>query len=88
MILFIEHYGYHVDKELLAESAGYVRNSFVLASFDEHSEYEHLEKILLDAVSNENVTDKEYDKAEATAKYDRYQTKKYIPAKHEQMPEG
>ena len=34
----------------MAESAGYVRDSFVMASLGEYSEYEHLEKILLDAI--------------------------------------
>lgn len=35
---FAEHYGYYFDQELMSASAGYVRNSFVLASLDEHSE--------------------------------------------------
>lgn len=42
--LFAEHYGYYFDQELMSASAGYVRNSFVLASQGEYSEYEHLEK--------------------------------------------
>ena len=46
--LFAEHYGYYFDYELMAASAGYVRNAFVLCCFGEHSEFEHLEKILLD----------------------------------------
>lgn len=49
LTFFVEHYGYHMDQELLAESAGYVRDAFVMASLDQFSEYEHLERILLDA---------------------------------------
>lgn len=41
-----------MDQELLAASAGYVRDSFVMASLDQLSEYEHLERILLDAVQS------------------------------------
>ena len=33
MTFFIEHFGYYFDQNLMAESAGYVRDSFVLASF-------------------------------------------------------
>lgn len=89
MTLFIEHYGYFVDKELLAESAGYVRNSLVLASFGEYSEYEHLEKILLDAVSKTPVNYSGYDDTdEKSDKYSKYQSDKYEPSKHEIMPDG
>lgn len=85
MTFFAEHYGYYFDQNLMAESAGYVRNSFVLASLGEHSEYEHLEKILCDAicaepvdygvVTAENCTNRE--------KYEKYKTKNYVPSKHE-----
>ena len=40
MTLFVEHYGYYMDHELMAASAGYVRDSFVMASLDQISEYE------------------------------------------------
>ena len=53
--LFAEHYGYYFDYELMAASAGYVRNAFVLCCFGENSEFEHLEKILIDAISTEPV---------------------------------
>ena len=36
MTFFVEHYGYFFDQNLMAESAGYVRDSFVLASLGEH----------------------------------------------------
>ena len=50
MTFFVEHHGYYMDQELMAASAGYVRDSFVMASLDQYSEYEHLERILMDAV--------------------------------------
>ena len=37
MTLFVEHYGYYMDHELMAASAGYVRDSFVMASLDQVS---------------------------------------------------
>ncbi len=55
MTFFIEYYGYYLDKELLAASAGYVRNAFVMASIGQYSEYEYLEKILLDAIGTESI---------------------------------
>ncbi len=87
LTMFIEHHGYFVDKELLAASAGYVRNSLVLASFDENSEYEHLEKILLDAVTDEPIEYSDYSISDETNnKYKKYQSENYEPQKHEVMP--
>lgn len=85
MTFFIEHYGYYFDQILMAESAGYVRDSFVLASLGEYSEYEHLEKILLDAISTEpidyyDVTVVDENKKE---RYKKYKSKDYTPTKHE-----
>lgn len=82
---FAEHYGYYFDQELMSASAGYVRNSFVLASLGEYSEYEHLEKILCDAISDELIdyaddTDSNPEKSEKYAKYD---NGNYEPTKHE-----
>ncbi|MCM1286219.1 MAG: Fic family protein [Acetobacter sp.] len=84
MTFFIEYYGYYFDQILMAESAGYVRDSFVLASLGEYSEYEHLEKILLDAICTEpidydDVTDVDTSK---NKKYEEYKSD-YIPTKHE-----
>ena len=45
----------------MASCAGYVRNSFVLCSFGENSEYEHLEKILFDAISEKPIDDTEFE---------------------------
>ena len=55
MTFFVEHHGYYMDQELLAASAGYVRDAFVMASLDQVSEFEHLERILLDAVCSDVV---------------------------------
>ena len=88
LTFFVEHHGYYMDQELMAASAGYVRNAFVMASLDEYSEYEHLEKILLDAVCDEPI---EYDDASLDAaasgngnneKYKKYQKEQYEPQPH------
>lgn len=87
LTFFVEHYGYFLDRELLALSAGYVRNSFVMASLDQFSEFEHLEKILLDAVCTDPI---EYDVSsyetgeERSSKYSKYQQTPYKPKAHEQ----
>lgn len=79
-----------MDQELLAASSGYVRDSLVMASLDQFSEYEHLEQILLDAVCDEPIL---YDESalEVTTpaevqqeKYKKYQTEKYVPQPHYQ----
>lgn len=85
MTFFVEHYGYFFDQNLIAESAGYVRDSFVLASLGENSDYEYLEKILLDAICSEPI---EYENTDVTSndkkeKYEKYKSKDYIPNKHE-----
>ncbi|NCB63539.1 MAG: hypothetical protein EOM52_07985 [Clostridia bacterium] len=90
--LFVEQQGYYMDHELLAASAGYVRNAFVMASLDQFSEYEHLERILADAVCDEPVT---YTMPELeigghgsqNEKYRKYQTEKYVPQPHRQRNE-
>lgn len=88
MTFFVEHYGYYMDQELLVQSAGYVRDSFVMASIDQLSEYEHLEKILMDAVSEEPI-EYEADSPESASrdalpkeKYKKYQKDKYTPEPH------
>ncbi|MEE3438606.1 Fic/DOC family protein [Ruminococcus sp.] len=84
--LFVEHYGYYFDYELMANSAGYVRNAFVLCCFDDNSEFEHLERILFDAISEEPIED--YVDSEnvietKNSKYEKYYTKDYTPTPHE-----
>ncbi|MCQ2476126.1 MAG: Fic family protein [Clostridia bacterium] len=85
MTFFVEHYGYYFDQLLMAESAGYVRSAFVMACLGEYSEYEHLEKILLDAICDEPVDYSETDEnesSEKSGKYEKYKTD-YVPTKHE-----
>lgn len=85
MTFFVEHHGYFFDQNLMAESAGYVRDSFVMASLGENSDYEYLEKILLDAICTEPVDYADTDKTTNInkEKYEKYKSKDYIPNKHE-----
>lgn len=85
MTFFVESFGYYFDQQLIAESAGYMRNAFVLASLGEYSEYEHLEKILLDAICTEPIdyhVDTELENAKSS-KYEKYHTKDYKAKPHE-----
>lgn len=84
MTLFVEAHGYYFDKDLLAASAGYVRDSLVMASIDQNSEFEHLERILLDAVCNEPVEPQEEEPTveETSSKYAKYQKEPYTPSPH------
>ena len=84
--LFVEHYGYYFDYELISSSAGYVRNAFVLSCLGEYSEFEHLEKILIDAISNEPIEDTDIGDLESKTKetkYKKYYTGDYKPTPHE-----
>ena len=87
MTFFVEHYGFHFDQELLVASAGYVRDAFVMACLGEYSEYEHLERILFDSISDVPITQiddlDEVVDLERTEKYERYQTENYQPTPHE-----
>ena len=88
LTLFVESHGYYMDQELLAASAGYVRNSFVMASVGRFSEFDHLERILMDAVCEELVSYDEHsldDPGQETNhqdKYKKYQAEKYVPQPH------
>jgi len=85
MTLFVEHYGYYMDHELLAACAGYVRDAFVMCSLDQFSEPEHLELILLDAVCTEPIqyglASLETEKS-GLERYQKYQREDYIPQPH------
>ena len=74
----------YFDKDLLAASAGYVRDSLVMASVDQNSEFEHLERILLDAVCTEPIEplDEDVPVEKSTSKYEKYQKEPYTPAPH------
>ena len=84
MTLFVESHGYYFDKDLLAASAGYVRDSLVMASIDQNSEFEHLERILLDAVCTEPIEsiDEEFTDNATVNRYTKYQKEPYKPAPH------
>lgn len=70
----------------MAASAGYVRDAFVMASIDQLSEYEHLERILMDAICEEPLvyegTDSDNGSDETEEKYRKYQKDKYEPQPH------
>ena len=86
LTFFVEDQGYFMDQELLAECAGYVRDAFVMASFDQFSEYEHLEKILMDAVCEEPVKYELPPEVEpecrSSTRYQKYQKGHYTPEPH------
>ena len=89
--MFVESYGYYFDYELMAKSAGYVRNAFVLCCFGEHSEFEHLEKILLDAICAELIkesNDANIITEEKSSKYEKYYTGDYKPTPHEYIEDN
>lgn len=92
MSLFVEHHGFYMDYELLAASAGYVRDSFVMASLGQFSEFEHLERILLDTVCSDPVSyDETSDSPRAggsskAEKYSKYQKEPYKPEPHYEKP--
>ena len=88
--LFAEYYGYYFDYDLIAASAEYFRNALVLTCFGEHSEYEHLERILSDAISETPVDDEdesmdETGSAASKSKYQKYYTKEYKSQPHEYL---
>ena len=84
MTLFVEAHGYFVDKELLVASAGYVRDSLVMASIDQFSEFEHLERILFDAVCVKPLESSIEDVIveDTQSKYQKYQKESYTPVPH------
>ena len=87
LTFFVEAHGYFFDQDLMAQSAGYVRNAFVLASLGKNAEYQHLQKILMDAITT-NPSDIAEDTEEAEApqtRYEKYKTD-YHPTKHEYQP--
>ena len=74
MTLFVEAHGYYFDKDLLTADAGYVRDSLTMASIDQNSEFEQLERILLDAVCTEPIEPQEEETPaeEPASKYKKY----------------
>lgn len=47
---FASRYGFTMDKNLLKDCAGYVRDALIKASDGQYSEYHYLEKIFKDAI--------------------------------------
>ena len=88
LTFFVEAQGYFFDQDLMAQSAGYVRNAFVLASLGQNAEYQHLEKNLMDAITTEPPLSQE-ESGEVDSTHERYEKYKtdYRPEKHEYYQE-
>lgn len=88
LTFFAEQHGYYMDQELMAESAGYVRDAFVMASLEQYAEREHMERILLDAVCDEPILyDEDSLKSIESAqrrreRYQKYKNEDYVPQPH------
>lgn len=91
MALFAEHYGFYFDHDLIAASAGYMRDALVLSSIGDYAEYEHLERILIDAVCTAPIViDMGTDSSEPVSvikKYEPYRGSEYKPQPHEYRPD-
>lgn len=67
-----------IDISLLTTYNAYVRDSLVMASIGEYSECEHLEKIILEAMSGDkNSGEGTYEAAEQYARINEYEVKEY-----------
>lgn len=78
MLGYANHHGMAIDGVFLSKYNAYVRDSLVMASIGEYSEYEHLEKIVMDAMGQADVEEK--DVAETIEQYTRineYEVKDY-----------
>lgn len=60
LYLFMKQIGFKVNIDFIGEHAKYFRTALVMASIDQYSEYEHLTKILKDAVSTKSVSGEGY----------------------------
>ena len=86
LAFFIEDCGYYMNQNLIAKRANRVRNSFVMASLDRYSEYEHLERILMDTICCDPI---QYDlppvmsePLESSTKYVEHQSEDYMATPH------
>ncbi|MEL7610170.1 MAG: Fic family protein [Bacillota bacterium] len=59
----------NMDGSLLSKYNAYVRDSLVMASIGEYSEYDHLEKIILDAMGGVENTQENMDVSDKQEKY-------------------
>lgn len=64
---FLKRRGFKVNREFIGKYAKYFRNSLVLASIGEYSEYNYLEEILKDSISFK-VIDENYESKYQTIK--------------------
>ena len=62
LYLFMKQVGFKLNIDFIGKHAKYFRQSLVLASIDQYSEYDHLTRILTDSVSTKNVSDGKYNK--------------------------
>lgn len=79
MLGYANRQGITIDGSLLSKYNAYVRESLVMASIGEYSEYEHLEKIILDAMGDADgsETDATEEATEQYAKINEYEVKDY-----------
>lgn len=79
MLGYANRHGITIDGSLLSKYNAYVRESLVMASIGEYSEYEHLEKIILDAMGDADgsETDATEEATEQYAKINEYEVKDY-----------
>jgi len=63
-LMFLRQHGYDLNAELISKHAKYFRNALVMASLGEYPEYQYLQNILIDAISNkiEIAKDGKYSK--------------------------
>lgn len=89
MVMFIEHNGFYVDTQLVAECAGYVRDALVYASAAQPDFYP-LTKFLNDAISRVpfDVTKKSApEEQKRRESYKSYKGGRYYNYSHELRPE-
>jgi len=58
-LLFLRQYGYDLNVEFISQNSKYFRNALVMASLGEYAEYQYLQNILVDAISDKIKTVKE-----------------------------
>jgi cell filamentation protein len=51
-LLFLRQYGYDLNAEFISQNAKYFRNALVMAALGEYAEYQYLQNILVDAISD------------------------------------
>lgn len=57
MLGYAKRHGIAIDGSLLSKYNAYVRESLVMASIGEYSEYEHIERIILDAMGDTDISE-------------------------------